>query len=152
LIDTSIIISILVSSEKVDQAKAVFKSLKDEDLVITFSVLEEIVYVGLSAIYGCRGFKLRDQVRKGLNDQAESFLDSVASFMEDFGIGIMPHPNDPAMLSEAIRAYRLLPADAAIAATCKHNDIRKLATFDADFKRVDFLEVMGLEDATGKSL
>lgn len=59
------------------QAKAVFKLLKDEDLVITFNVLEEIAYVGLSAIYGCRGFKLRDRVRKGLNEEAELFLDSV---------------------------------------------------------------------------
>jgi len=37
--------------------------------------------------------------------------------------------------------YRLLPNDAAIAATCKYYGIRKIATFDDDFKRVDFLEV-----------
>lgn len=130
------------------QAKAVFKLLKDEDLVITFNVLEEIAYVGLSAIYGCRGFKLRDRVRKGLNEEAELFLDSVASLIEDFHIIIISPPNDFTMLLKAIRSYRLLPADAAIAATCKHNDIRKIATFDADFNRVDFLEVVGeLDDA-----
>ena len=122
--------------------------LKDEDLVITFNVLEEIAYVGLSAIYGCRGFKLRDRVRKGLNEEAELFLDSVASLIEDFHIIIISPPNDFTMLLKAIRSYRLLPADAAIAATCKHNDIRKIATFDADFNRVDFLEVVGeLDDA-----
>jgi len=132
----------------VHQAKAVFKLLKDEDLVITFNVLEEIAYVGLSAIYGCRGFKLRDRVRKGLNEEAELFLDSVASLIEDFHIIIISPPNDFTMLLKAIRSYRLLPADAAIAATCKHNDIRKIATFDADFNRVDFLEVVGeLDDA-----
>jgi len=122
--------------------------LKDEDLVIAFNVLEEIAYVGLSAIYGCRGFKLRDRVRKGLNEEAELFLDSVASLIEDFHIIIIPPPNDFTMLLKAIRSYRLLPADAAIAAICKHNDIRKIATFDADFNRVDFLEVVGeLDDA-----
>ena len=38
--------------------------------------------------------------------------------------------------------YKLLPNDAFIAATCKHHGIRKIATFDPDFDRVDFLEVI----------
>ncbi|MCK4476559.1 MAG: PIN domain-containing protein [Methanophagales archaeon] len=41
--------------------------------------------------------------------------------------------------------YKLLPNDALIAATCKHYEITKIvATFDADFERVDFLEVIAL--------
>ncbi len=43
-----------------------------------------------------------------------------------------------------IAEYRLLPNDALIAATCKHYGIKKIATFDKDFKRVDFLEVIEL--------
>jgi predicted nucleic acid-binding protein len=132
-----------VSSEKVDQAKAVFQLLKDEELVITLNVLEEVAYIGLSAIYGCRGFKLRDLLRKGLNDESKSFLNSVASFLEEFHIRMISPPSDPLMLLEVIGSYRLLPADAAIAAACRHNGIRKIATFDADFRRVDFLEVIG---------
>ena len=42
--------------------------------------------------------------------------------------------------------YHLLPNDALIAATCKHHGIRKIATFDPDFKRVDFLEMLELEE------
>jgi predicted nucleic-acid-binding protein len=41
--------------------------------------------------------------------------------------------------------YKLLPNDALIAATCKHHGIKKIATFDSDFKRVDFLAVIELE-------
>lgn len=40
------------------------------------------------------------------------------------------------------KKYGLLPNDALIAATCKHYGIDKVATFDPDFKRVDFLEVI----------
>jgi hypothetical protein len=40
------------------------------------------------------------------------------------------------------RTYGLLPNDALIAAACKHYGIRKIATFDPDFKRLDFLEVI----------
>ena len=47
---------------------------------------------------------------------------------------------------EIIRKYHLLPNDALIAATCKHHGIQKIATFDPDFKRVDFLEVVELEE------
>ena len=41
--------------------------------------------------------------------------------------------------------YGLLPNDALIATTCKHHGINKIATFDSDFKRVDFLAVIELE-------
>jgi len=44
-----------------------------------------------------------------------------------------------------ITKYGLLPNDALIAATCKYHGIQKIATFDPDFKRVDFLEVIELE-------
>jgi len=37
--------------------------------------------------------------------------------------------------------YDLLPNDALIAANCKMHGIKEIATFDEDFRRVDFLEV-----------
>ena len=39
------------------------------------------------------------------------------------------------------KKYGLLPNDALIAATCKQYGIAKIATFDSDFERIDFLEV-----------
>ena len=47
-------------------------------------------------------------------------------------------------LLETMTGYKLLPNDALIAATCKQYGITKIATFDADFERVDFLEVITL--------
>jgi len=41
-----------------------------------------------------------------------------------------------------IKEYHLLPNDALIAATCKYYGINKIATFDQDFERVDFLEII----------
>jgi predicted nucleic acid-binding protein len=40
--------------------------------------------------------------------------------------------------------FNLLPNDALIAATCKSYGINDIATFDNDFKRVDFLNVWEL--------
>ncbi|MGB7532729.1 MAG: PIN domain-containing protein [Halobacteriota archaeon] len=44
-----------------------------------------------------------------------------------------------------MKNYKLLPNDALIAATCKHHGIRKIATFDSDFKEVAFLEIITTE-------
>ena len=46
------------------------------------------------------------------------------------------------VVSEVIARYGLLPNDALIAATCKHHGIMKLATFNGDFKQVDFVEII----------
>ena len=45
-------------------------------------------------------------------------------------------------ITKIIGKYGLLPNDALIAATCKYYGINKIATFDDDFKRVDFIEVV----------
>jgi uncharacterized protein len=37
--------------------------------------------------------------------------------------------------------YKLLPYDALIASTCMSKGITKIANFDRDFYRVDFLEI-----------
>jgi len=47
---------------------------------------------------------------------------------------------------EVMEKYHLLPNDALIAAICKHHGIKKIATFDPDFKRVDFLDVVELTE------
>jgi hypothetical protein len=40
--------------------------------------LEEAAYVGISLIYGCQGFKLRDQLKKELKEAARIFLERLA--------------------------------------------------------------------------
>jgi predicted nucleic acid-binding protein len=51
-------------------------------------------------------------------------------------------PKSLRFLIYSVKKYGLLPNDALITATCKHYGIDKVVTFDPDFKRVDFLEVI----------
>jgi len=44
--------------------------------------------------------------------------------------------------SEIGEKYNLLTNDAIIIATCKYYGINKLATFDSDFEKVDFIEII----------
>lgn len=54
------------------------------------------------------------------------------------------HRDITILAKEVLHNYGLLPNDSLIAATCKHYGIKKIATFDEVFERVDFLEVMKL--------
>ncbi|OGM11064.1 twitching motility protein PilT [Candidatus Woesebacteria bacterium RBG_16_34_12] len=57
-------------------------------------------------------------------------------------IEIVHDTKDIKLIENVARTCRLMPNDAVIAATCKFYDIKNLATFDADFKRVDYLEIV----------
>jgi len=44
--------------------------------------------------------------------------------------------------NNAMTRYNLMPNDAMIASTCLKHEISKIATFDSDFLRVDWLSVI----------
>ncbi len=106
------------------------------------SVVEECMYVGLSLVYGARGHKLKAEIERGLEDVARLFLESLGLFLEEFEVEIVDTPTDAVLLSDLIQEYGLLPNDALIAATCKHHGIKEIASFDEDFKRVNFLKIV----------
>ncbi|MEM4615945.1 MAG: PIN domain-containing protein [Archaeoglobaceae archaeon] len=71
-------------------------------------------------------------------------LGDFEKLIQEFEIAILKDYQNISELRELMDSYRLLPNDALIAATCKHYGIKKIATFDEDFKRVDFLQVLEL--------
>ena len=97
-------------------------------------VVSEVIYGYLRATTDLKPHRLRKEILK-LNFD----LSPVKELLEMFSI--LPC-NYGAGIVEIIEKYRILPNDALIAATCKHYGIRRIATFDEDFKRLDFLEVV----------
>jgi len=85
---------------------------------------------------------LRDQLKKELKETARIFLERLKSFLVEFRIELLSMPEDPELLLESVAAYRLLPNDAVIVATCQYYGIKKIATFDSDFNRVGSLDVI----------
>ena len=63
-------------------------------------------------------------------------------FLKKFSILILENKCNVDDFQSIMEKYNLLPNDALIVATCKHYEIKKIATFDEDFKRVEFLEVL----------
>ncbi len=90
-------------------------------------------------------YKLKDSLKKNYDafkdvfefmDFFESLLSMKVVHLLEINLEILR------IMSDIVEKYKLLPNDALIAATCKYYDIKKIATFDEDFKRVDFLEVV----------
>ncbi len=141
LIDTNVVVSFLIHSEKTEEAKLLLGKI--EEPVVAINVVEEIIYVGLSLIYGVSGFKLKRKiVNEGISKEADEFLNTLESFFSEYGIEIIRASNDLKELLQIIRKYRLLPNDALITATCKEHGINEIATFDHDFERIDFLVML----------
>ena len=140
LIDSNVIVSLLIQSEKTEDAEKILENVRNPVTIIT--VIEESIYIGLSLIYDARGTRLKNKIKDCLRDDAVSFLRNLESFLEDFEIKLIAPPNDVKLLTEIIEKYSLLPNDALIVATCKFYGIKHIASFDKDFQRVDFLEVV----------
>lgn len=81
-------------------------------------------------------------MKKELKETARTFLEQLKSFLTEYRIDVLSIPDDPYLLLDSVAAYRLLPNDAAIVAACRYYGIKRIATFDSDFYRVQFLEVI----------
>ncbi len=144
LLDTSFLIPILIKTDKTGRAREFFIN-SDFDLGISVAVMEETMFVGLKllaaerlGLYGTE--KIRGHIKEKGYDFASDFLQNLREIMDQ--IEVVEDVGDFGLVTDVATEYGLMPNDALIAATCKHYGIRKIATFDEDFKRVDFLEVI----------
>ncbi len=63
--------------------------------------------------------------------------------IEEREVSILPINDDLNEWKGIMIRYNLLPNDALIASTCLKHEISKIATFDSDFSRVDWLKIIG---------
>ena len=147
-LDTAFVLSLILETDETDIAKKYFEETTDS-LVISISVYEEAFYVGVKLLaeerLNIKGkYDLRDYIKKKGYEFAKDFLER---FHKLLGlVTLIDDTKNTNLVRNVAEKYGLLPNDALIAATCKHHGIRKIATFDPDFKRVDFLEVVELEE------
>uniref|UniRef100_A0A7C3RD84 PIN domain-containing protein n=1 Tax=Archaeoglobus fulgidus TaxID=2234 RepID=A0A7C3RD84_ARCFL len=127
-------------------------SWKNTDLQ-SQSVIEESFYKSLflrtEVVFGkASRHALKEKYLKHRESYEEIFryyYHFIGELVEKGVLKILPLSFDIVSASIEISwKYGLLPNDALTAVTCKHYGIRRIATFDEDFKRVDFLEVVEL--------
>ena len=69
MIDANRIVSFLIQAEETDRATEILR--ESSEPVITLNILEESIYIGLSLIYGSRGFRLREDIKKDIEGCVE---------------------------------------------------------------------------------
>jgi len=149
-LDTGFILSLLIETDKTEIARKFFDNFDrtKSSLITSISVYEETFYVGIRMIaedrLGIRNpYSLRDYIKRNGYDFADDYLDNMREVF-DF-LRVVNDTENLKVVETMAKNYRLLPNDALIAATCKHYGIKKIATFDDDFKRVDFLEIVKMK-------
>jgi len=136
-IDSSVFLDFLEGKEK---AKTLLEQYSGLEGCINDIVFSEVLFVYIKAETGKKSYELKKQPELVTSVELNDIVELLGRY-RTLDVG-------EAVKSEAerlIKKYGLLPNDALIAATCKHYGITKIATFDSDFKRVDFLEVIDLE-------
>lgn len=148
MIDANIFLSYLFPSDKLEAAKEIF--LSAEDPVTILDILEEVIYVGLSLNHSSRGFKMKDEImKKGFSDIDRQFMSNLRAFQEEFGIRLVETPNDLDAILDVMTGDLLLPSDALIMATCRHHKIKRIDSFDSEFRRLKGFEILGGEGGKG---
>ena len=143
-IDTSIILSILLETEKYQAAEDVIVSFWDKIFVTSGVALNEAFYVATFEYYRQRGLvKGRHSLRETIRRQGypREVVDLIVGLINNLHIKILEDYYDLKEYIQVMTTYRLLPNDAQIALTCRHYGIDIILTFDEDFKRVPWLKV-----------
>ena len=121
--------------------------LKDENFLYTsITAAGEFFYIITRESLRNRGinnkFKLKEYISKRGYVEIEGYLQKFLDLHGELMCEVLEVNTDAMALLETMIRYKLLPNDALIAATCKHYGINKIATFDLDFERFDFLKVI----------
>ncbi len=144
-IDTSLILAILLETEKSNLAQQVLEAYSKYEFIISGIAVNEALYVATYEYYKQKGeSKGKHSLRKLIAKKGypKEVLGTINSFLKDLDVEIINDYYEHAEYLRILQEYKLLPNDAQIALTCKHNAIGTILTFDEDFKRVPWLKVI----------
>jgi len=142
-LDSSIIIGLFSGD---DDAEKILGRIISQSLYINEVVFSEVVYKAMVLKFLETNEKYSLKKLKRNIDSYVYLYGEFSEFTDEFEVEFLIITEEVVEIASSLASkYNLLPNDALIAATCKHHVIRKIATFDPDFDRVEFLEVITAE-------
>jgi predicted nucleic acid-binding protein len=146
-VDTNVIYNIIFETRFTDRALRFIETCQEP--VTSATVIHELIYVSIRDLCEERyGTKNNSSYRKIIATKGyapfQKDIDRLFQLIENSSISLIPVNNDLEDWKEILLKYKLLPYDALIASTCMSNGITKIATFDRDFNRVDFLKIVDM--------
>ncbi len=146
VVDTNVLVNFFLKTDLTERAKNLVKlTLMDYLPVIFTNILEETTFILIREELAHKGivkfYDQRDFIEKN-GYRNLSVYKKFFEFLKKFNILILENKLSVDDFTNIMEKYCLLPNDALIATTCKYYGIKKIATFDEDFSRVDFLEIV----------
>ena len=123
----------------IPEAKLLIEKVENREIrgFINPIVASEVVYFYIKSVTGMKSYEIKrkPEVLSEIN---------LEPIFELFSIFTVLEVNNQIVLNlrTFIEKYGLLPNDALIASTCEFYGIKRIATFDDDFKRVKTLEMV----------
>ncbi|NJE00836.1 PIN domain-containing protein [Thermococcus sp. JdF3] len=144
-IDTSILVEYILNGPNADFAEMV---LSGPSTSVTSTIVYRESLGALAMAFGRQRFgikgkhSLRKFIRKNGWAPFKPVIDALDGLINESGIVVLQDSPQTNALRTIMEKYHLMPSDAQIVLTCQAYGIEKIATFDSDFKRVDFLKTL----------
>jgi predicted nucleic acid-binding protein len=144
-IDTNVFYNILFETSLTEKARKLLEDYEESMFYTSLTVVNELLYISTRKYYQTMSqssgpYSLRMLIaRKGYPD---FIINGINSLLEDLEVEVLIDEVSYRDVLETARTLRLLPSDAIIALTCKHNNIDTIITFDEDFRKVPWLKVI----------
>ncbi|MEB3773835.1 MAG: PIN domain-containing protein [Desulfurococcales archaeon] len=144
-IDTNILYNILFETSLTRKARRLLEEYEENKFHTSLTVVNELLYISARKYYQTLGelkssYSFRKLIaRKGY---PEFIANGIRRLLEDLEVEVLVENVKYQEMIEVASQLKLLPSDAIIALTCKHNNIDTIITFDEDFKRVPWLKVV----------
>lgn len=150
-LDTNGFVYFLTYSSKSKKAKELLDYLVDKgyELATSINVVEEVLFVLTRELLKNKKISGKENIllfisAKGYSE-IETELLKFLSLLEELEVIVLDLKVSSRDLFRTMKEFYLLPNDALIAAICRSHEIKRIATFDEDFKKVDFLEIFDSE-------
>lgn len=145
-LDTSVFVRFFIEGD------IELENFKDLKLFTSTSVIEEVSYILLKVKIGekyniTKHYELLNFLRENpkiVSSEFSEIREDIKTLLTGLSVKVLPSASYTEMWS-MVEKYGLLSNDALIVATCKYYGIRKIATFDEDFKRVEFLKLVKMK-------
>ena len=143
-VDTNILYHILHKTPRTEEALTILEENLG-DYVIDTVVHNEIIYAStmhyLEHKHRMKGaYSARKWIKK--HGYPKEVINVIRELIKRLNIRLISSIYTEGELYGTLMEFRLLPSDAIIALTCKHHGIDAILTFDEDFKRVPWLNVI----------
>lgn len=146
-IDTSVLVEYLVDGEKAEVAEEILSS---SWTFLTSSTVYRETLGALALIVGRKRFgikgkhSLRKFIVKNGREPFSEVVTSLNALLDEVGVIIVNDSFRREELYRIMKRYHLMPSDAQIVLACQNHNVKNIATFDSDFKRVDWLKTLGV--------